>query len=194
MRRLDFYIIVTADGFYADRDGGLDHYEPADDEHRYANDLLRDAGEVVMGRGMYDVMTYWDGVDLDDASVPDVEREFATFWRETPKHVVSRGRPDLGPNATLLEGDVVEAVRQLKAGTGADIHLGCGADLLATLSEAGLIDTYRLLITPKAIGQGKALFASLTAPLALQLVGTRTFDSGSVLLEYEPASAARDVV
>ena len=194
MRRLDFYIIVTADGFYADPDGGLDHYEPADDEHRYANDLLRDAGEVVMGRGMYDVMTYWDGVDLDDASVPDVERDFATYWGETPKHVVSRGRPDLGPNATLLEGDVVESVRQLKAGTGADIHLGCGADLLATLSEAGLIDTYRLLITPKAIGRGKALFASLTAPLALRLVGTRTFDSGSVLLEYEPASAARDVV
>ena len=77
---------------------------------------------------------------------------------------------------------------------GGDIHLGCGADLLATLSEAGLIDTYRLLITPKAIGRGKALFGSLTAPLALRLVGTRTFDSGSVLLEYEPASAARDVV
>jgi len=187
MRRLHFYIITTTDGFYADPDGGLDHYEPAEDEHRYANDLLRDAGEVVMGRGMYDVMTYWDTVDVADPSTPDVEREFATFWRETPKHVVSRGHPALGPNASLLEGEVVEAVRQLKAGPGRDIHLGCGADLLATLSEAGLIDTYRLLVTPKAIGRGKALFGSLTAPLSLRLAGTRTFDSGSVLLEYEPA-------
>ena len=191
MRRLDYYIIVTADGMYADPDGGLDHYEPAEDEHRYANTLLRDAGEVVMGRAMYDVMTYWDGVDVDDPSVPDVEREFATYWRAAPKRVVSRGRPTLGPNATLLEGEVVDAVRRLKAeADGGDIHLGCGADLLATLSEAGLIDTYRLLVTPKAIGQGKALFGSLKAPLPLRLVGTRTFGSGSVLLEYEPATTA----
>jgi len=187
MRRLDFYIIVTADGMYADTEGGLDHYEPAEDEHRYANDLLHGAGEVVMGRVMYDVMTYWDDVDLADPSVADVEHDFATYWRETPKHVVSRGRPALGPNATVLDGDVVEAVRQLKAGSGGDIHLGCGADLLATLSEAGLIDTYRLLVTPKAIGRGKALFGSLRASLPLRLVGTRTFESGSVLLEYEPA-------
>jgi len=192
MRRLDFYIIVTADGLYADPDGGLDHYEPAEDEHRYANDLLRDAGEVVMGRVMYDVMTgYWDTVDVSDPAMPDVEREFTTYWRETPKWVVSRGRPALGPNATLLEGDVVESVRHLKAGAGSDIHLGCGADLLATLSEAGLIDTYRILVTPKAIGQGKALFGSLRSPLPLRLVATRTFESGSVLLEYEPMPPSR---
>lgn len=189
MRRLHFYLILTIDGLFADPDGGLGHYEPAEDEHRYANDLLRDAGEVLMGRGMYDVMTdYWDAVDLGDATMPDVERAFTTYWRDTPKRVVSRGRPVLGPNATLLEGDVVDAVRTLKAGTGGDIHLGCGADLFATLSEAGLIDTYRLLITPTALGQGKALFGSLTGPLRLRLVGTRTFESGSVLLEYEPAA------
>lgn len=132
MRRLDYYIIVTADGLYADPDGGLDHYDPAEDEHRYANTLLRDAGEVVMGRVMYDVMTgYWDTVDLADPAMSDVEREFTTYWRAAPKRVVSRGRPTLGPNATLLEGDVVDAVRRLKAEPdGGDIHLGCGATSL----------------------------------------------------------------
>jgi hypothetical protein len=44
MRKLDYYIILTADGMYADPDGGLDYYEPAEDEHRYANGLVRDAG------------------------------------------------------------------------------------------------------------------------------------------------------
>ena len=77
MRKLDFYIILTADGMYADPDGGLDHYEPAEDEHRYANGLIRDAGEIVYGRAMYDVMRYWDTVDVDDPAVADVEREFA---------------------------------------------------------------------------------------------------------------------
>ena len=70
MRRLEFYIILTADGMYADPDGGLDHYDPAEDEHRYANGLTRDAGDIVMGRVMYDVMEYWDTLDLDDPAVP----------------------------------------------------------------------------------------------------------------------------
>jgi dihydrofolate reductase len=186
MRRLSYYIILTTDGMYADPEGGLDHYEPAEDEHRYANELLRDSGGEIIGRGMYDVMTYWDDVDVDDPATHEVEREFATFWRETPKHVVTRGTTPLRENATILEGDVVDAVRRLKDQDGPDLHLGCGADLFATLSEAGLIDTYRFLVTPTAIGKGKALFASLKEPLRMRLTGTRTFSSGSVLLEYEP--------
>lgn len=186
MRRLEFYIILTADGLYADPDGGLGHYEPAEDEHRYANDLTRDAGAIVMGRVMYDVMAYWDTVDIDDPASPEVEHEFARYWRKTPKYVVSRARPALRANATLLEGDVVEAVRALKASDGPDLGLGCGADLLATLSEAGLVDAYRLLITTTVLGQGKRMFGSFHEPLRLRLTGTRTFDAGSVLLEYEP--------
>jgi dihydrofolate reductase len=187
MRRLDFYIILTADGMYADPDDGLDHYEPAEDEHRFANDLTRDAGDIVMGRVMYEVMEYWDTLDLDDPAVSDVEREYAEAWRSTPKHVVSRGRPSLRANAELVDGDVVEAIRRLKEGDGPPIGLGCGADLFATLSRAGLIDTYRFLVIPTALGQGKAMFRALDAPLHLRLTGTRTFSAGSVLLEYEPA-------
>ena len=63
-----------------------------------------------------------------------------------------------------------------------------GSELFATLSQAGLIDDYRFLIAPTAIGRGKAMFGSLLAPLHLRLTGTRTFSSGSVLLEYVPAT------
>ena len=190
MRRLAFYITLTADGMYADENGGLADFEPADDEHRYANGLVRDAGDMVVGRVMYGVMDYWDQVDIDDPATPDVEREFATFWRQTPKHVVSRGSAELRPNASLLEGGVVDAVRAMKAGDGPPIMLGAGAELFATLSEAGLIDDYRFLIAPTALGHGKAMFGSLTAPLRLKLVATRPFSSGSVLLEYVPKHSA----
>jgi dihydrofolate reductase len=188
MRRLGFYITLSADGMYADAEGGLDEFGPAEDEHRFANELVRDAGEAVMGRVMYGVMDYWDLVDIDDPTTSAVEREFATYWRQTPKHVVSRGHPALRANADLVEGDVIEFVRALKAGDGPPIMLGAGAELLATLGEAGLIDDYRFLIAPVALGQGKAMFASLTQPLRLQLTGTRTFSSGSVLVEYVPAT------
>ena len=190
MRRVGFYITLTADGMYADPDGGLGGFDPAEDEHRFANHLVRDAGDMVIGRGMYDVMGYWDAVDLADPATPEVEAEFARFWRDTPKHVVSRGQPTLGPNATLLEGDVVDVLRAMRNGDGPPIMLGAGTELFATLSEAGLIDDYRFLIAPLAFGQGKAMFGSLTAPLRLRHVGTRTFPSGNVLLEYVRADRA----
>ncbi|HEX2469178.1 MAG TPA: dihydrofolate reductase family protein [Candidatus Limnocylindrales bacterium] len=184
MRRVGYYITITTDGMYADTEGGLAYFEPAEEEHRLANHLVRDSGDLVMGRVMYDLMAYWDDLDLDDEQVSDVEREFATYWRQTPKHVVSHGRPTLRPNADLVEGDVVDAVRQMKTHDGPDIMLGAGADLFAELSRAGLIDDYRFLIAPIALGDGKALFASLDEPLKLKLVNSRVFPSGSVLVEY----------
>lgn len=187
-RRLGYYITLTADGMYADEDGGLAFFEPAEDEHRYANHLVRDAGDLVMGRVMYGIMDYWDELDLDDPATSEVEREFATFWRETPKHVVSRGDPELRTNADLLRGDVVEAVRTMKGGDGPPIMLGAGAELFATLSDAGLIDDYRFLIAPTALGKDKAMFRALSAPLNLRLVAARPMSSGSVLLEYERAT------
>ena len=187
MRPVVFYIGLTVDGLYAHPDGSLDAFVPADDEHRYANALVAEAGDAFMGRVMYGVMAYWAELDVDDPAVPAVEREFALAWRATPKHVVSRGTPELRENADLVEGDVVETVRAMKAGDGPPIMLGAGAELFATLAEAGLIDDFRFLVAPTALGAGKAMFADLAAPLRLRLVTTRAFTSGNVLLQYVPA-------
>ena len=171
---------------YAEPDGSLGPFNPSDEVHRYSNAIMEEAGDAVMGRVMYGIMGYWDEVDLDDPAVPAVEREFATFWRATPKHVVSRGDPELRANATKLEGDVVETVRRMREGDGPPIMLGGGAELLATMAKADLIDEYRLLIVPTALGDGKRLFAELDAPLQLDLTRSHTFDSGTVLVEYRP--------
>jgi dihydrofolate reductase len=190
MRRVGYYITISADGMYADPDGGLAEFGPDEEHHRYANGLVHDAGDAVMGRRMYDLMAYWDELDLDDPSVSDVEREFATFWRETPKHVASHGTPALGPNADHIDGDVVDFVRRLREGDGPPILFGSGAALFAELSRAGLIDDYRFAIAPLALGKGMALFASLDEPLHLRLTNQRTFPDGTVLLEYVRAQAA----
>jgi dihydrofolate reductase len=184
MRRVGYYISITADGMYADPDGGLDFFVPTEEEHRYANGLVRDAGDVVIGRRMYDIMDYWDELDLEDPVASEVEREFAAFWRETPKHVVSRGNPALRANARKLEGDVVEEVRRMKQQDGPPLMLAGGAELFATATAAGLIDDYRFLLTPIALGDGKRLFAELDRPLDLRLADSTTFPSGSILLEY----------
>lgn len=189
MRRLIYYITLTADGMYADEDGGLAAFdEPSEDEHRYANRLVDSSGDMVMGRVMYDVMEYWDDLDVDDPNVSDVEREFARFWRETPKHVASRGQPTLRANATRIDGDVVDFVRRLRSTDGPDIGLGCGADLFAELSAAGLIDEYRFLMKPMALGHGKALFAKLDEPLRLRITNATRTSGGGVFVEYVPDS------
>ena len=137
---------------------------------------------------MYGVMDYWDELDVDDPATPDVEREFATLLARDPEARRLARRPaSCARTPTLVEGDVVEAVRAMKAGDGPPIMLGAGAELFATLSEAGLIDDYRFLISPTALGKGKSMFGGLKEPLRLRLVATRAFPSGSVLLEYVPA-------
>jgi dihydrofolate reductase len=187
MRRVGYYITISADGMYADPDGGLAEFGPDDEHHRFANGLVRDAGDAVMGRRMYDLMSYWDELDVDDPAVSDVEREFATFWRETPKHVASRGTPALRGSDDRIDGDVIDYVRRLRESDGPPILVGAGARLFAQLSEAGLIDDYRFAIAPMALGRGMALFASLHRPLHLRLTNQRTFRDGTVLLEYVAA-------
>jgi dihydrofolate reductase len=183
MRRTIYYITITTDGMYADPDGGLDYFEPTEEEHRYANHLVRDVGDIVMGRVMYDLMDYWDDLDLDDPNGSAVEREFATFWRDTPKHVASRGEPTLRANATTVGGDLVETVRAMKAQDGPSILLAGGAEFFATMAQEGLIDDYRFLIVPTAMGEGKRLFGALAEPLKLRLTNATTYSSGAVLHE-----------
>jgi len=69
---------------------------------------------------------------------------------------------------------------------------GGGAGSFATATEAGLIDEYKLLVAPMALGEGKRLFGELEEPLKLRLTNSRTFPSGAVLLEYVRRDAPLD--
>jgi dihydrofolate reductase len=73
----------------------------------------------VYGRRMYEVMRYWD----DDRPEWTAEhRDFAAAWRKLPKWVVSRSLKSVGPNATLVEGDVDAVIRSLKADLAGEGH------------------------------------------------------------------------
>ena len=150
MRRLDFYIILTTDGMYADPRAASTTTSRPRTSTGTRTSCCATAGGEVMGRGMYDVMTLLGRCRRrrsGDARGRTRVRDGSGGRRRSTSS--SRGKPDLRANATILEGDVVEAVRRLKEQDGPDLGLGCGADLFATLSEAGLIDTYRFLITTR---------------------------------------------
>jgi dihydrofolate reductase len=112
---------------------------------------------------MYEVMRYWD----EDCPEWDAEeRDFAAAWRSQPKWVVSRSLKSVGPNATLVAGDVEAVIRGLKVQLVGEIEVG-GPDLARSLTDFGLIDEYRLYVRPVVLSRGKPFFAGPRPPLRL---------------------------
>jgi dihydrofolate reductase len=92
-------------------------------------------------------------------------------------------------NSRLVPGDAAAEVAALKHQAGGDLLLLAGSDLAVSLSEAGLIDEYRIMVNPILIGQGKPVLSGLKQDVELKLLRTRTFGNGNVLLCYTPAAA-----
>ena len=90
-------------------------------------------------------------------------------------------------NARLAEREPAEEIARLKAQPGRDIGVG-GAGLAADLIERGLVDEYRLFVSPVVVGGGTPYFPPLDSPIELELVETRTFASPVVYLRYRRGS------
>jgi dihydrofolate reductase len=135
----------------------------------------------IYGRTMYGLMRYWD----DDH--PDWEPDgaaFAAAWRKQPKWVVSRTLKSVGPNATLVEGDLEAAIRKLKSERDGEIEVA-GPKLARSLTDLGLIDEYRIYLHPVVLGHGTPYFAGPRPPL--RLVSHDRIDENVLRLSYVPA-------
>ena len=135
----------------------------------------------VYGRRTYEIMRYWDE-DLPDWDAED--REFAVVWRSQPKWVVSRSLKSVGPNSTLVADDFEKVIRRLKAELAGEIQVG-GPVLAQSLTEAGLIDEYRLYLRPVVFGGGQPFFAGPRPPL--HLVASDLIADDLIRLTYVPA-------
>lgn len=165
-------------------DGYIDHQElgpPRPALFRHFIERVRALAGMVYGRGMYEVMRYWDD-DLPDWDAED--REYAAVWRSRPKWVVSRSLKSVGANATLVENDIEAVIRGLKAELVGEIEVA-GPDLARSLTDLGLIDEYRLYIHPVVLGRGKPFFAGPRPPL--HLVASDLVDEDVIRLTYVPA-------
>ena len=111
--------------------------------------------------------------------------EFADVLNGMQKYVVSTTLPDASAwrNSTLIAGDVVAAVRALKAQSGADIYVDGSSVLVHTLAQHDLVDEYSLLVYPVSLGGGKKVFPD-GVRVNLRLIESRPFPSGVVLLRY----------
>jgi len=165
-------------------DGYIDHMKlgpPVPAAFRHFVEMVRGLTGSIYGRGLYEVMRYWDD-DVPDWDADD--REFAAAWRSQPKWVVSRSLKSVGPNATLIANDFEAEICRLKADLTGEIQVG-GPDLAQSLTEAGLIDEYRLYLRPVVLGSGKPFFAGPRPPL--RLVSSDVIAEDIIRLTYVPA-------
>jgi dihydrofolate reductase len=126
-------------------------------------------------------MRYWDE-DLPDWDAED--REFATAWRKQPKWVVSHSLNSVGPNASLIADDFENRIRKLKAELTGEIQVG-GPMLAKALTDANLIDEYRLYLRPVVLGGGQPFFAGPCPPL--HLISNDLIADDLIRLTYVPA-------
>jgi dihydrofolate reductase len=126
-------------------------------------------------------MRYWD---TDRPGWTPAEQEFAAAWRAQPKWVASSTLGSVGPDATLVAGDLATAACDLKDRLEGEIDVG-GPALAARLGELGLIDEYRLYYHPVVLGRGAPFFAG--ARPRLRIVASDRVGDGVVRLTCVPA-------
>jgi dihydrofolate reductase len=186
MGKLVLQMGVSLDGMVArpGGHGGGGWGTPPEDPSLQARKLgwIREAGMHLMGRTTYEEMAgFW----------PTSDDEYAAPMNDLPKVVFSRTltRADWA-KSTVATGDLAEEVAALKRQQGKDLIAWGGAAFAQSLSKLRLVDEYRLVIQPVALGDGLPLFAGLTAPFVLNLVEARAYADGSVLHIYRPLGQA----
>jgi dihydrofolate reductase len=136
--------------------------------------------DLLLGRRTYDIWaSYWPHHG---------DNPIGQAFNRATKYVVTR-RPGLldWEKSHQIDGDVVKAIRRLKASRGPVLHVWGSGKLLQTLIAAGLVDEHRLWIAPVVLGKGKRLFENGLPPSRLRLVGTSSTPNGVLINTYRPA-------
>lgn len=182
MRKVIYSMAVSLDGYIAGPDGDFSWSAPGPELHRFHNEQMRDIGVHLLGRGLYETMVYWETAAANPET-SEVEREFAEIWMGLDKIVFSDTLESVDGDMRLADENVERAVRRLRDEPGKDIAVG-GAGLAACCARLGLIDEYRVLVSPVMVGGGTSFFPQLESPIELELVETRSFDEPGVYLRY----------
>jgi dihydrofolate reductase len=182
MRKVIYSMGVSLDGFIAGPNGEIDWSAPDEELHRFHNQQTRELGAHFCGRRLYEEMVYWETAD-QNPSAGEAELEFARIWQNLPKIVFSTTLEKVEGNARLAGGGVAEEVAELREQPGKDLAVG-GAGLASSFTKLGLIDEYRLFVTPVVLGGGTRYFPALDERINLELVETRTFASRVAYLRY----------
>jgi dihydrofolate reductase len=187
MHSVTYSMNVSLDGYIVGPDGGFDWTAPDAEVFRFWIEEIRQVGVHLLGRRLYETMLYWETAEQEH-TLDEAELEWAALWKALPKVVFSTTLSAVQGNARLVSGGLVEELERLGAEPGqGEIAIG-GATLAAEVAAAGLVDEYRAMVYPVLVGGGVSLFPRDERRVDLELVETRSFNSGVVYLRYRVVS------
>lgn len=148
---------------------------------------------ILLGRATYeDLVRKWPKVE-EWPHVSDVVLRMGEKINTTPKFVVTSRRSleslewgEFQPPKLLTGSNIEEQIKALKENGGGDIITFGSPKLVQSLTNAGLVDEYRILIHPVIVNTGKRLFENLDGRIDFRLIGVDTFERGAILVKYAP--------
>ena len=185
MRKLGVFNQVTLDGYFAGPDGDISwaHTRTRDPEWQaFVAGNAKSGGELVFGRITYEMMSSYWPTPQARANDPEI----ADGMNSLPKVVFSRTMDKAAwRNTRLVKGDLIGEMSKLKNEPGKDLVIFGSGTLVTQFADAGLIDTFQIVVYPIVLGKGRTMFDGVKGLLALKLTTTRSFGNGNVLLSYE---------
>jgi len=184
MRKVFLFNMITLDGFFEGPNQDISWHNVDDEFNEFAIEQLKEIDTLLFGRVTYQMMaSYWPTeVAISDDPV------VAGLMNSLPKTVFSKTLDKAEwSNTRLVNSNAAEEVSKLKQQPGKEIAIFGSSDLAVTLAERGLIDEYRIIINPVFLGEGTPLLKGITGKMNLNLLKSRMFKSGNVLLYYAPA-------
>jgi dihydrofolate reductase len=176
MRKVILGLAVSLDGYIEGPNGEYDWCFT--DQDYGMSSFFKSIDSIFMGRKSYEVSK------SAEAQSPSGENP----WKGITTYVFSNSLKSINDkDVQLVSGNVVDAVRKLRAVKGKNIWLFGGAELTASFVNAGLVDEFWLSVHPVLLGAGKPLFQKIGDRKNLKLIDHKAYDSGLVSLRYQPA-------
>ncbi|MFA7617229.1 MAG: dihydrofolate reductase family protein [Weeksellaceae bacterium] len=180
MRKIIAALNMTIDGI-CDHTAGI----PDAELHQHYTALLGQGEAILYGRKTFQLMEFWRTI-LEKPSEEQSMNDFALVIDKIPKIVFSNTLKNTDwESATLANSDLKETIVELKQNSGKDIFVG-SRSLIIQLMKLNLIDELQLCIHPMVEGKGLALFENINDRIIFKLAKTKTFNSGAIILYYEP--------
>lgn len=177
MRKVIVSNMASLDGFFEGPNKELDWHVVDEEFVAYAKEMLRNADTLLFGAATYELMAaYWPTAPAD---------EIAHQMNNLPKVVFSKTLKNVAWNSRLVSNNIQEEVAKLKQQPGKDMVVLGSARLASFLLQQGLVNEYRVILSPVLIGSGKPLFPGITERIRMKLLSTEVFASGIVLLSYQ---------
>lgn len=183
MRTLYAFDMITLDGFFEGPNQDISWHTVDDEFNAFANEQLNSTDVILFGRVTYEGMaSYWP-TPVAIENDPVIAEQMNSFSKIVFSRTLAKAEWN---NTRLIKDDVAGEITKLKQQPGKDIAIFGSANLTASLMRMGLIDEFRIIVSPIVLGKGTPLFQNVDKPVNLKLLKTRIFGNGNVLLYYQP--------